>query len=411
MSPRAPGRPNRRTLFAIPAVAVPVAVVAAVLLAPGAAVGAVDLPDKSPQELLEFAHSSNVDQLTGTVEQTSELGIPDLSALTGGEPAAAGGADAVSIDDLIALVTGSFTAEVYLDGERGRVQVLDTLAERNIYVDGESGVAWFVDSESGTATKLTTPEGADFEQAKKDAQAMAEDARADAAERYETETGQSLPTPEAMLDRALAGLDETTEVTVGTDGRVAGREVYELVLTPRTDDTLVGSIRFAVDGENGTALAASVTARGADVPAFSVAFTDVSFAAPDASALTFEPGSDITVTEEQIELPSADALAEQGAQAEAKADELQEATDPARPVVHGEGWSTVVELPARADGAAMLDGLTAEQRRMQDTVTTPVDGGRVFETSLVTVLLADDGRVLAGAVPAARLVEAAGSGR
>ena len=38
---------------------------------------------------------------------------------------------------------------------------------------------------------------------------------------------------------------------VGTDARVAGRDVYELVLTPRTEDTLVGEIRFAIDGENG----------------------------------------------------------------------------------------------------------------------------------------------------------------
>ena len=413
MSPRIPGRPDRRALFAIPAVAVPVVVVAAVLLAPGPAVGAVDLPDKTPRELIEFVQAGDVDQLTGTVEQTSELGIPDLSAFTGGgERAGAGEAGAASIDDLIALVTGSYTAEIYLDGERGRVQVLDTLAERNVYVDGEAGVAWFVDSETQTATKLTLPEPDDLEQAKKDAQALAEDARADAAERYETETGQSLPTPEALLERALADLDETTEVTVGTDSRVAGRDVYELVLAPRTDHTLVGSIRFAVDGENGTALAASITARGADEPALSVAFTNVSFDAPDASALTFEPGSGITVVEEQIELPSFAALAERRAEAEAKADELRaEATDAAGPVVYGEGWSAVMELPAGADGATVLDGLTAEQRRMLDTVTTSVDGGRVFETSLVTVLLTDDGRVLAGAVPAARLVDAAASAR
>ena len=59
----------------------------------------------------------------------------------------------------------------------------------------------------------------------------------------------TLPTPDEMLDQALSRLDETTEVTVGTDSRVAGRDVYELILAPRTDDTLVGEVRFAIDGE------------------------------------------------------------------------------------------------------------------------------------------------------------------
>ncbi len=44
---------------------------------------AVDLPDLTPEELLEFAAASDVDALSGTIEQTSELGLPDLSGLTG----------------------------------------------------------------------------------------------------------------------------------------------------------------------------------------------------------------------------------------------------------------------------------------------------------------------------------------
>lgn len=415
MSPRTPGRPGRRAL-AIPAVLVPAAIVAAVVLIPNSAVGAVDLPDKTPKELIEFAEASDVDQLSGTIEQTSELGLPDLGALTGDAAGRAddddADADAADVDDLLELVTGSYAANVYLDGERGRLQVLDRLAERNVYVDGESGFAWFVDSESKTATKLTVPEGTDLEQLEADAEARADDARAEAEQRYEAETGQQLPTPEAMLDQALARLDETTEVTVGTDGRVAGRDVYELVLEPRSDDTLVGSIRFAIDGENGAALAASVVARGADDPAFRVTFTEVSFSAPDASTLNFEPASDIAVTEKEIEIPTADQLAEWRAKAEAKRAEPDGTPEAVAPTVYGEGWSAVVELPATAaDGTSLLNGLTAEQRQTLDTVTTPVDGGRVFETSLATVLITDDGRVLAGAVPADRLLEAAASGR
>lgn len=387
MSASTPQRPHqlstgRRTLIGIGAVAVP-AVIAAAIFIPVQAVSAVDLPDKTPEQLLEFVADSDVDQLTATIEQTSELGIPDLGALTegltdrGSGPNADDAPDAADINDLIALATGSHTAKVYLDGERARLQVLDSLAERNVYLDGDAGVAWFVDSESQTATRLTVTGGDGLD-------------RPDPA---------PMQTPESMLDDALAHLDETTEVTVGTDARVAGRDVYELVLEPRTADTLVGSVRFAIDGENGAVLAASVTARDQDQPAFSISFTDVSFSAPDASTLTFEPGPDTAVVEKQLVLPSAEELAQKQGDAE------KDMTDAAAPTVHGEDWSTVVELPSRAGGP--LEGLPAEQQALLDTITTPVDGGRVLETSLLTVMLTDDGRVLVGAVPAETLVATA----
>ncbi len=301
-----------------------------------------------------------------------------------------GGSEAADIDDLMALVTGSHTAKVYLDGPNARLQVLDQLAERNVYVDGDAGEVWYVDSESVSATKFILPSEAELEQLKADAGEKADAAPGDAA----------MPTPDELLDQALASLDESTEVTVGTDSRVAGREVYELILAPRTDDTLVGEVRFAVDGENGVALAASVTARGASDPAFEIAFTQVDFTAPDPAVFAFAPADGMAVTEKELPLPSADG--HDGATM----------TDAATPVMIGEGWSTVIELPNATDaGTDVFAGLDPEQLAMLESVTTAVDGGRVLQTSLLTVLITDDGRVLAGAVPAERLVEAAQSGR
>jgi hypothetical protein len=217
------------------------------------------------------------------------------------------------------------------------------------------------------------------------------------------EPGDTLTTPDSLLDDALARLDETTEVTVGTDARVAGREVYELILKPRTDDTLVGEIRFAIDGENGVGLAASVTPRGAADPAFEVAFSRVSFDAPDASVFAFTPSGDFRVADKELSLPSAQGWAQHQAQADPG--------DAAGPVVYGEGWSAVVEVSAADAGGSVLTQLDPEQRGMLQSVTTPVDGGRVLQTSLISVLITDDGRVLAGAVTPSRLVEAAETGR
>lgn len=351
---------RRRALTWSAAVGVPVLVGAAILV-PLAASGATDLPVKTPAELLAFASDSDVSALSGTIEQTSELGLPDLGALT--QQAASGDpATAAELEDLLSLITGSHTAKVYLDGPSARLQVLDRLGERNVYVDGAAGTAWFVDSESQSATQLDLPD--------------------ETAEKTAPETA---PTPDDMLDRALAALDESTEVSVGTDARVAGRAVYELILTPRTDDTLVGELRFAIDGENGAALAASVTPRGAADPAWQTSFTQVDFAAPDPSVFAFAPGDGFRV--EQKSLPADGAGTER---------------PDVQPTVTGEGWASVAELPAAAEM-----NLDAEQRALLDSLTTAVEGGRVLQTALVSVLLTDDGRVLVGAVPADVLVAAA----
>ena len=413
---------SRRFARWIPAIAAPIAIGAAVVLVPLQANAAVDLPDLTPEELLELAASSDVDALSGTIEQASELGLPDLEGLTGGMGGDGSGGDEGSgvqafgadFDDLLELVTGDHTAKVYVDGSNARLQVLDRLGERDVYVTEEG--AWIWDSREQSATHITVDRAA-LEALEAEADARADEARA----QLEAELGAPLPTPDEVLDQALAKLDESTDVSVGTDARVAGREVYELVLEPQDDATLVGEVSVAIDGDTGVPLAASVTAVGADEPAFSVAFTDVSFEAPDASVFAFTPPEGAEVTEHEVPIPTVAELEQWKAESEAGAD-----TDgKPRPVVHGSGWSTVVELPARsptaeraegADGAAGADGTDAAEglgdaSAMLDSLTQRVDGGRLISTSLVTVLFTDDGRVFAGAVTPEHLLAVASSDR
>ncbi|WP_448006549.1 hypothetical protein [Agromyces bauzanensis] len=404
---------SRRFTRWIPAIAAPIAIGVGVVLVPMQANAAVDLPDLTPAELLEFAASSEVDALSGTIEQTSELGLPDLSGLSGAMGGGSGdgggtsteGEDAASatdLEDLISLATGTHTARVYADGRNARLQVLDRLAERDVYV-GDDGV-WVYDSREQAATHVAVDD-ASFEALEQELEAAyGADAEARADElrdELEAELGEPLPTPEEMLDQALAKLDETTEVSVGTDARIAGREAYELVLEPRDAETLVGEIAIAIDGETGAALAASVTAKGSDEPAFKVAFTEVSFEAPDASVFAFTPPEGTEVTEHVVTAPTLAELEQRKAEAESGAT----GDGMPQPIVHGEGWTTVVELPA-GDGAAA--GLDAEASAMLDVLTQPVDGGRVLSTSLLSVLLTDDGRVFAGAVTVDHLLDAAG---
>lgn len=374
----------------IPAIVAPIVIGAAVVLVPLQATAAVDLPDKTPAELLQFAAESPSQPLSGTIEQKSELGLPDLSGLSGamgGTPGAPadGSTSAAELDQLLSLALGTHTAQVYLDGQNARLQVLDPLAERNVYRTADG--VWVYDSSTKAATHLTVDQSA----------VDALKAELQASHAADAGAGTPVPTPEAVLDQALAALDASTAVTVGSDALVAGRAAYELVLTPRDTHTLVGQISVSVDGKTGTALAASVTARGASSPAFSVAFTDVTFAAPDPAVFDFTPPAGTAVTEKAVPVPSAAELEQAKSGSGADAD--------AQPVVHGSGWATVVELPAGA-----LDGAGAPASAMLDSLTQPVDGGRVLTTSLVTVLFTSDGRVLAGAVDVATL-QAAASGQ
>ena len=421
------GTGPRRLSRWIPAIAAPIAIGVAVVVMPMQANAAVDLPDLTPAELLEFAAASDVDALSGTIEQTSELGLPDLSGLTGtmgggggsgdfgsgsgsGDSGTDEGADdvasATDLDDLISLATGTHTARVYLDGTNARLQVLDDLAERNVILSDHD--AWIYDSREEAATHVTIDRAA-LDALKDEVHAEAEAHADEARDQLEAELGTPLPTPDEMLDHALAKLDETTDVSVGTDARVAGREVYELVLEPRDADTLVGEISVAIDGETGVALATSVTARGASEPAFSVAFTEVAFEAPDPSVFEFTPPEGTAVTEHAVPVPTLAELEQMKAEHVADVSGPDEAMP--QPEVIGEGWSTVVVLPMAAPGADAAGGLDPEASALLGTLTEPVDGGHILQTSLVTVLITDDGRVLAGAVTADHLLDAAASGR
>ena len=358
----------------LPAIVIPAVIAVGALAVPLTAGAAVDLPDKTPEQVLALVGTSTVDALSGTIEQTSELGLPELPT-TG--PSASTNTGAASA---LELLTGSHTGRVYLNGpDNIRLQVLDNLAERDLVRNGSD--VWLYNSKDNSAAHLTLPA--------KDA------AGTDAT----TEGG--MATPEQLAAKFLSAVDPSTTVSVGTDGSVAGRSVYDLVLTPKTTGTLVGAVSISVDSQTGLPLAVEVTARGQEKPAFRLAFTEISLGAPDASLFTFSPPAGASVTEQA--LPDAAALAQK--------DPADHATQKAEAekflagvTISGTGWDAVVELPAGSVPADLSSSPLLGQ------LTTAVTGGRVISTALVSVLLTDDGRVFAGAVPGERLQAAAVGG-
>ncbi|WP_434317688.1 LolA family protein [Leifsonia sp. P73] len=350
---------KHRLIRWLPAIVVPAAIAAGAIAIPLAA-GAADLPVKSPEDVLRLVASSDTKAFSGTVEQTSDLGLPSIPKMGGGSSSTDS-----SIASTLSLLMGDHTAKVYVDGPtKARVQLLDQLAERDAIRNGSD--VWLYQSSDKSVTHATIP------------------AHAKSGATETPTPDATATTPQALAEKFLAAVDPSTKVTLGANTKVANRDAYDLVLTPRTDATLVGSVSIAVDGQTGLPLQVQVTARGASSPAFQAGFSDFTPGAPDASVFSFTPPKGATVTEQTP-----------------KTGEHATGTNRPKPTVAGTGWATIVSLPAGTVPAqALADPLVAQ-------LTQSVGGGRALSTSLMSVLVTADGRLLAGAVPVSALQAAA----
>ncbi|MEY2849709.1 MAG: hypothetical protein RI885_2376 [Actinomycetota bacterium] len=380
------------------AAAVPAAVVLAAVAVPLTADASPNLPEKSADDVLAMIADSRDVAFSGDLEQTSDLGLPALPSGVGGS--------STGLSTAVELLGGDHAARVFVDGAgSSRVQVLDRLDERDVIVNGSE--AWLYDSSSREATHVTV---ADDLKARLSEEAAERAARRDAA-------ADGLPkTPAEFADRLLEAVEPTTDISVSDTARVAGRAVYELSLVPSTGDTLVESVVLSVDAETGLPLSFAVSAVGGSEPAFSVAFTSVDFSAPDAALFDFTPPTGATVIEKPITADDLVAAEAKGDRAEASAE--PGASPSAAPTVIGEGWGAIVALPVdtltsddaavEAPGSPAAPESDVSASELLDQLTTPVAGGRVLQTALISVLITDDGRILVGAVDADRLAVAAG---
>ena len=347
----------------LPAIVAPV-VVAGVVAAPafaGQASGVRTTP--SAASVLALVAKAKDAHYSGTLQQTSDLGLPDLpSSMSTGS-----GGQTTSI---LELLTAPHSARVYVDGpNKQRLQVLDSLAERDVIRNGRQVWSW--NSKNDTAVHVTLP-------TMREAQASAPSA-----------------TPQSVADQLIARAGEDTRFRV-SQGAVAGRSVWTLTATPKTSGTLVSKAVVSVDEQTGVPLAAELDARGQQKAAVSIAFTTIDFGMPQASNFSFTP-------------PAGARVKDKTPPAHAESPDHQSPGSFEGPTVTGSGWSSVVEVPASAqNGGSGLSGLTGSQSKLLDELTQHVAGGRGLQTSLFSVLIKDDGTVYAGAVPLSALESAAG---
>jgi outer membrane lipoprotein-sorting protein len=353
---------SRRARWAVPAGALVIAggVLAGSLIS--VAQAAPGLPARTPAQLLSEVAKSTPPPLTGTVVETASFGLPSLPAT--GNPTS-----------LSSLITGSHTVRVwYASPEHFRLAVPQSLSESDVIRDGRT--AWLWQSTLNKVTKFTLP--------------------AHAAD--QPVPAQPL-TPDQAAKQVLAAVGPTTTVSVATNVTVAGRAAYALVLAPKDTRSLIGQVHIAVDGSNGVPLRLQVFARGATTPAFQVGYTEIHYVTPARADLSFTPPAGATVS--QVNLTGATGHAKGHA--------------PSGVTTIGDGWLTVLKLPssALATGSSGTGGSSDDARVLQALLgsATPVHGawgsGRLLRTSLVTVLMTDQGSTFAGAVQPSVLYAAA----
>ncbi|NUV63382.1 outer-membrane lipoprotein carrier protein LolA [Streptomyces sp. CAI-85] len=362
--------------------------------------GDPDLPKITAQQLIDKIAASDVEQLSGTVKITTDLGLPDLGGLESGLlSGATGGGDGSSADPsakLTELASGTHTLRVATDGpDRQKLSLLEDASEYSVIHDGKD--LWGYDSASNEVYHSTTEESGKAEEKRP-------------------------ATPEGLTEEALKAVDDTTSVTVDGTVHVAGRDAYRLVIKPRQSGSTVGAISIAVDAKTGLPLKFTLTPASGGSAVVDAGFTQVSFAKPAASTFDFTPPKGAKVTEaDDVEAAPEDLG---GSPLPGGGDLTGEPGGPeGGHKVVGEGWTSVAVIETGGEGVPSDSELNSELGSeaggalsgflgsFGDKVNGKFGSGTVFSTRLINALVTDDGTVYVGAVTKDALVKAADSAK
>ena len=403
-----------------PAALVATAITAGTIALPMQA-NAVDLPDLTPQQVMMLMEGE-IQGFSGTIVKTSELGLPPLQMSSmmnedmikemeeklpeGFEDFVPSLIEQNALTQAVELIAGTHKIRVYASTEGARVQVLDTMSQRDVVINKNE--FWFYDSRKATAiTGAIAPiDQAEVDAAQTEAQAKLQE--------YAAQIQLDISNPEAVANYLMEQIGDSTSITVGTDHRVAGRTAYQLIAQPNASNSLIEYVILSVDSETGMALDVKVYSKEQEAPAFHVGFESISFEVPNASMFSFTPPAGTII--ETLEVPAELEAELERLMTEAEASDLTEEQklalkaeleakygQGARTELIGEGWESVMYLSAIPSEIPM--GLL-ENELFADLMTT-VAGGKVFSTPVMNVLITDSGEVYAGAVTIAFLQEVA----
>ncbi|NGY58982.1 hypothetical protein G7043_08585 [Lentzea sp. NEAU-D13] len=309
------------------------------------------LPDVSAESLVEQVLTSKPGAFGGTVEVDNKLGLPAIS-------------------EIPQLADGKHSARIWTDGNgKLRLALPNGQSEQTIVDDGTTTWSW-----NSQDNEVTKSEHKADEKAEK------------------PETGQKAIDPATAAKEIVGLTKEFSDISVDGTARVANRAAYELVLTPKASEkTLIREVRIAVDSELKMPLRVAVLTNGTSEPAGTVGFSQIDVGPQDPKLFEFTPPATAKVTTPEAKEQRQQGKPEVG---------IEQALHGKDPQIFGTGWDTVVG--AKIPGEAMAQ-VPAEAQGLVDRFTKQVSGswgsGKLFNTKVATILIADDGRVVAGAVP------------
>jgi outer membrane lipoprotein-sorting protein len=355
--------------------------------------GDPDLPKISAQALIEKIAASDVQQLSGTVKITTDLGLPDLGGLENSLGSAAGpsgsgdGSSADPSTKLTELASGTHTLRVAADGEnRQKVSLLENAAEYSLIHNGKD--VWGYDSKSNSVFHTT-------------------------ASKSDGKQKEELPaTPKDLAQDALKAADKTTSVTVEGTAQVAGRDAYRLVIKPKDEGSTVGQITVAVDSKTGLPLKFTLTPASGGSAVVDAGFTQVSFAKPAASTFDFTPPKGAKVEEGDAAKTPEHSRGSERSEGFGKGSAHEPGKGgPEGLNVIGDGWDSIATFDTGGQGVPSGSEVGGDVGGFLDSLGGKVSGkfgeGTVFKTRLINALITDDGKVYVGAVTKDALVKAA----
>jgi outer membrane lipoprotein-sorting protein len=252
--------PTGRLLVLLAAVAVIAAGGTAIAL--GAVGGGGPVPPAKP--LAGAVHDAvtapEVNGITARITFTNKL--IDSSSLEGGGP----------------LLKGAQGRLWLGDGHKLRLELQTDNGDAQIVSDGTN--AWVYDSGSHTVYRGKLP------QAKHAAKA------------------DEKPPTLAEVQKRLAELAQTTDLSRATPGNVAGRPAYTVRISPKHDGGLLGAGALAWDAAKGVPLRAAVYAQGSSTPVLELKAEHIRYGKVPASAFDVSPPADAKVVD--VDVPSGD---------------------------------------------------------------------------------------------------------
>ena len=263
---------------------------AAVALVIGVAVAGAGQSDplpgiSAPDLLAKMAQADGVTAVSGEIAWQNGL-FGDLSA-----------ASAMGHLPAQSPLTSSGSGRIWVSEAGAKVESQGSGGDQVVVVDKAARTAWVFDYAQNTVKKVVVTGEAPAE-----TPSPAPDA--------------TLMTPE-MIGLYLQQVARFATVEVAGQTKVAGRDTYQLRMTPVATDTALGYVQAAVDGKTMLPLQLEVYAKGATAPVIKFGFTSVSYDSIDPATFAFTPPAGAKVTTKTID----------GQALRAKAESMQQAHD------------------------------------------------------------------------------------